>query len=51
MILDYDFPIKYVSTNKIGQANIESRLMDSYRKQPKDNVVAAVSVGPEVITV
>ena len=51
LLLDYDFTIKYKLTDKIDQADVLSRLMDSQHKQPEDPIVIAVSVTSEVNTV
>ena len=48
MVFDLNFTTKFLSTDKVGQVDALSRLVDSYRKQPEDTVVAAVSVEPEV---
>ena len=47
-LLDYDFSIKYLSTNSIGQADALSRLIDTHQKQPEDSVVTAISLEPEI---
>ena len=47
-LLDYDFSIKYLSTNSMGHADALSRLINTHRKQPEDSVVAAISLEPEI---
>ena len=48
-LLDYDFLIKYLSTNLIGHANALSRLIiNTHQKQPEDSVVATISLEPEI---
>ena len=42
-LLDYDFSIKYLSTNSIGHADALSRLINTHQKQPDNSVVAAIS--------
>lgn len=51
MLLDYDFTIKYRSTNSIGHADVLSRLMNAHHKPLGDSIVAAVSVEPEIVSV
>ena len=47
-LLDYDFSIKYLSTNSIGHADALSKLKNTHQKQPEDSVVAAISLEPEI---
>ena len=47
-LLDYDFSIKYLSTNSIGHADALSRLINTHQKQPEDSVVAAISSEPNI---
>ena len=47
-LLNYDFSIKYLSTNSIGHADALSRLINTHQKQPEDSVVAAISLEPEI---
>ena len=47
-LLDYDFSIKYLSTNSIGHADALSRLINTHQKPPEDSVVAAISLEPEI---
>ena len=51
MLLDYDFSIKYQSTNSNGQVYVLSRLINIHQNLPKDYVVAAVSAEPEIASV
>ena len=50
MLLDDNFSIKYQPGSKIGHADAVYRLISSNQKAPKDRVMAAISVEPEVIS-
>lgn len=51
MLLDYNFTIKYHSTNSIGHADDLFKFMNMHRGLPDDLVVVAIFVYPEIFSV
>ncbi|XP_062703115.1 uncharacterized protein K02A2.6-like [Aedes albopictus] len=51
MLLMYDFTIEYVATEKLGQVDVLSRLINQHAKPDEDYVIAAVSLEDDVRSV
>lgn len=51
MLLMYDFTIEYVATEKFGQVDVLSRLINQHAKPDEDYVIAAVSLEDDVRSV
>lgn len=51
ILLLYDFEIKHVLTTNFGHADVFSRLMESQSKPDEDNVIAAVQVETEIMSI
>lgn len=48
LLLGYDFQMKYISTDSIGQADALSRLINTGKREPEDAVIAAMKKEPDV---
>lgn len=44
----YDYKIEYVATEKFGQVDVLSRLINQHAKPDEDNIIAAVSLEDDV---
>ncbi|XP_062537822.1 uncharacterized protein LOC134206147 [Armigeres subalbatus] len=51
MLLMYDFTIEYVATDKLGQVDVLSRLINKHAKPDEDYVIATVSLEDDVSSV
>lgn len=47
LLLGYDFEMKYLSTDSIGQADALSRLINTGKQESEDAVIASIATEPE----